>query len=374
MAKEEIVLFGCGDVGPFHEPIAKYGTLVRPLLASGDIRFSQCERLYSERGSRQVHASTFDRAHPDKASVFSDCAFDVVSVAGNHSMDFGEDALLDTIENLQKRGIKTMGAGRNLQEARQPAFLERKGIRVAFLGYCSVAGEGYTAGAHKAGIAPLRAHTYYEPRLNAHGCPEGAGFPPRVVTVPYEEDLDGMVEDIVQAKKNAHIVVVSFHWGIHHIPRLIPEYQPITAEAAFKAGADLIFGHHPHVPKAIGVHGGKVCFHSLGNFMMTTTSGAKPGWIERFAQLYGVKPDPEEYPHFPMGRDTHRSLIAKAVLTADGIKRISFLPVEIDKQMRPEVLTRSDPRFDEAVKFMEWVSEGYEHKFVVEGDEVVITN
>src|SRR5262249_12295524 len=97
------------------------------------------------------------------------------------------------------------------------------------------------------GIAPLRAHTYYQPTEFQ------AGIPPRVVTIPYEEDLEGMVEDIAKARKVAHVVVVSLHWGIHHIPRMIADYQPIAAKAAFRAGADLILGHHPHVPKAIGV-------------------------------------------------------------------------------------------------------------------------
>jgi poly-gamma-glutamate synthesis protein (capsule biosynthesis protein) len=352
--------------------MAGYSTLVRPVLASGDIRFAQCERLYSERGSRQVHASTFDRAEPGKASIFTDCGFDVVSVAGNHSMDYGEEALVDTIENLQKRGIKTVGAGRNLEEARKPAVIERKGIKVAFLAYDSVGPEAGAAGPSRAGVAPLRAHTYYETPVNAHGGREAAGFPPRIVTVPFAEDLAHMVEDITRAKREANCVVVSFHWGIHHIPRLIPEYQTIAAETAFKAGADLIFGHHPHVPKAIGAYGGKVCFYSLGNFIMTTTSGFKPGWLARFTKLYGVKPDPEEYPLFPMGRDTHRSLIAKAVISAEGVKRVSFVPVEIDKQMRPRVLTGDEPGFSEAVQFMEWVSEDYPHDFSIEGNEVVI--
>ena len=65
-----------------------------------------------------------------------------------------------------------------------------------------------------------------------------AGVPPTVVTMPYEEDLEAMVQDIAAAKKQAHAVVVSLHWGIHFIPRMIADYQPIAAKAAFAAGAD----------------------------------------------------------------------------------------------------------------------------------------
>ncbi len=368
MTAEGLVLMGCGDVGPIHEPMDGYSTLARATLATADIRFAQCERVYSERGAPQIHASrfgTYERCKPHMASVFSDCGFNVVSVASNHAMDWGADALLDTIELFRKQGIQTVGAGRNAAEARQPAIFERNGVRVAILAYCSVLNEGYAAGPNNAGAAPLRAHTYYEPHEYQ------AGMPPRVVTVPHEEDLAAMADDIAAAKKAAHAVVVSLHWGLHFIPRAIADYQPIAARAAFAAGADLILGHHAHLPKAIGVHDGKVCFYSLSNFIMTTTSGVTPGRTALFAKRYGVTLDPE-YPHAPFGMDAKRSLIAKALFTAKGIGRVSFLPVLIDPQLRPEVLLNPDPRFGDAVNFMDQVSEEFEHSFAVDGNEVVI--
>ena len=133
MASNNIVLLGCGDVGPIHEPIEAYSTLVRPMLAAADIRFAQAERVYSERGAFQVGGLSHGRLPPRMASVFSDCGFDVVSVAGNHAMDWGEEGLLDMIAVLRDRGIQPVGAGRNLEEARRPAILERKGVRVAVL-------------------------------------------------------------------------------------------------------------------------------------------------------------------------------------------------------------------------------------------------
>jgi poly-gamma-glutamate capsule biosynthesis protein CapA/YwtB (metallophosphatase superfamily) len=360
-----ITLLGCGDVGPIHEPVGDFCELVKPVLAQADLRFAQCERVYSERGTMQVHSGdAHSRVAPHMASIFGDCGFDVVSVASNHSMDWGPDAMLDTIETLRKRGIATVGAGRNLAEARAPAVLTRNGVTVAFLAYCSVLREGYAAKKDKAGVAPLRAHTYYEP---AEYQP---GMPPRVVTVPYEEDLAGLVEDIKSARKLADAVVVSLHWGLHFIPRAIADYQPVAARAAFEAGADLILGHHAHVPKAIGVHSGKVCFYSLSNFIMSAPP-AKPERFETFAKRYGVALDPA-YPNLPYGVDAKRSLIAKAVLGKNGVERTSFLPVLIDTRLRPEVLKNADARFDDAVKYMQWVSEGYSDGFRIEGDEVAV--
>ena len=366
MTEKSVVILGCGDVGPVHEPMEAYGEFVRPVLAAGDIRFAQCERIYSDTGSLQVHIRRdHGRGKPHMTSVFSDCGFDVVSVASNHALDWGPDALMDMVDNFRKRGIQTVGGGRNIEEARQPAIVERNGIKVAVLAYCSVLHEGYAATADKPGIAPLRAHTYYQPY------DDQPGTPPRIVTIPDAEDMAAMTEDIARAKKAAHVVIVSFHWGIHFIPRMIAGYQPITAKAAFEAGADLILGHHPHIPKAIEMFGDKACFYSLGTFIMSTKAGSSPGRAARFAEKYGVTMDPE-YPNLPYGPDAKLSLVAKAVFSRQGTAKVSYLPTWINKQLRPQVLKHGDPRFEEVARYLEWASEGFNCRFALEGDEVVI--
>ena len=360
---DSVVILGVGDVGPLHEPMARYSELARPALAQGDIRFAQVERVYSDRGALQLHSGgAHSRVKPSMASVFSDCGFNVVSLASNHAMDWGPDALLDTIAVLRDRGMQVVGAGRDLDEARAPAILDVKGVRVAFLAYCSILHEGYEAGAKKPGIAPLRVHTYYR------AFDYQPGVPPKVVTVPHEEDLANMTDDIARAKNSADVVVLSLHWGIHFIPKAIADYQPVVARAAFDAGADLIFGHHAHTPKAIGVHAGKVCFYSLSNFIMSSTAKT-PEKAKIFEERYGVKLDPD-YPHLSYGSDAKRSLIAKAVASKAGVERVSFLPVLIDRELRPETLRSEDPRFDELTGFMSEVSQGYGAELVPDGDEV----
>jgi capsule synthesis protein PGA_cap len=99
-----------------------------------------------------------------------------------------------------------------------------------------------------------------------------------------------------------------------------------VAQAAFAAGADLILGHHAHVPKAIEVFGGKTCFYSLSNFIMSSSPKATGGAGE-FKHNYGVPLDPA-YPNMAYGVDGKRSLVAKAVISKDGI-RTSFLPALI---------------------------------------------
>src|SRR5687768_14743101 len=136
MTQNSVVLLACGDVGPIHEPIGAYSELARPVLRKADLRFAQVERVYTERGTLQVHSGGgHSRVKPEMASVFDDCGFDVVSVASNHAMDWGPDALLDTIELFRRKGKHVIGAGANLEEARKPAIVEKNGVRIAFLAY-----------------------------------------------------------------------------------------------------------------------------------------------------------------------------------------------------------------------------------------------
>jgi poly-gamma-glutamate synthesis protein (capsule biosynthesis protein) len=151
---------------------------------------------------------------------------------------------------------------------------------------------------------------------------------------------------------------------------VIADYQRTVAQAAFDAGADLILGHHAHVPKAIEVFGGKTCFYSLSNFIMTSDPKVTGG-AQDFERNYGVPLDPA-YPFMPYGVDGKRSLVAKAVISKEGV-RTSFLPALIDTQLRPEILHAGDPRFDDAVRYMDWASEGLAHRFAVAGDEVAIS-
>ena len=82
--------------------------------------------------------------------------------------------------------------------------------------------------------------------------------------------------------------------------------------------------------------------------------------------------DPD-FPLMPYGKACTLSLLAKAVVSKEGIQRVSFLPMAMDARYRPQVLKRGDPRFDEVVAYLEWASEDMPHRFSVEGGEVVVT-
>jgi poly-gamma-glutamate capsule biosynthesis protein CapA/YwtB (metallophosphatase superfamily) len=144
--------------------------------------------------------------------------------------------------------------------------------------------------------------------------------------------LAGLLADVRAAKEHADTVALSLHWGVHFVPRLIADYQSVVAQSAFAAGADLILGHHADVPKVIEVCGGKTCFYSLSNFIMSSSAKVTGGAAE-FQRNYGVPLDPE-YPNVPCGIDAKRSLIAKAVMVRGEPIRTSFLPVIIASRRR----------------------------------------
>jgi len=209
--------------------------------------------------------------------------------------------------------------------------------------------------------------TEYEPR--------GPHASPRVVTRPDERDMTMILDDIARLRREADIVVLAFHWGVIWVPRVIADYQVIAAHACIDAGADLILGHHAHVPKAIEVYKGRAIFYSLSNFCMTKPFPS-PKWSEapwKHGALRNHADQDPDYPLLPYGRDAKRTLLAKAVFTKQGVKRVSFLPMMIDRLYRPEVLRAGDPRFDDMVSYMDWASEGFDHVFTRRGDEIIIT-
>jgi hypothetical protein len=366
-----ITLLGCGDIGPVIKPVDQFVEPILPVLRGADIRFGQCERVYSHRGyypkfdmGPSGHNSRLD---PEMASIFKTAGFDVLSLASNHTMEWGPEPLSDTIALLRKMGIQTVGAGMDGEEARRPAIIEREGVKIAFLAYCSVLRDGQTAGPGRPGIAPVRAHTYYEP------WDYQPGAPPKITTLPYDDDVVALQEDIRKAKAQADVVVLSLHWGVRHLPKVIATYQPIVAHAAIDAGTDLILGHHAHILKGIEVYKGKVCFYSLNNFLTTGSLhvGQSPQPQVPEWNLFWRRRDPHT-PLYGFQIDSKKTMIAKAVISKAGVERVSFLPVFINEKTQPEGLKPQDEHFSEIVDYMEWVSDGFPHSFRVEGDEVVI--
>lgn len=239
-----------------------------------------------------------------------------------------------SIQRMRNDGMQTIGAGKDIDEARLPAIVEVDKCRVAFLGYCSVAPKSYYAVPGRAGVAPMRTLTHYEPLEE-----DQPGTPCKTITWPLQRDLDALVEDVQSARRHSDVVAVSLHWGVHHIPVVIADYQPVVAHAAIDAGADLILGHHPHVLKAIEVYRGKVIFYSLGNFAMDSHSAVgkrnDPVWRREVKEEYARfgTSGPGDYREDIV---TSYSMAARVGVDQGGIRQVSFIPIAISPGREPE--------------------------------------
>jgi poly-gamma-glutamate capsule biosynthesis protein CapA/YwtB (metallophosphatase superfamily) len=347
------------------------------IMRGADITFGQLETSYSDKGSKGSSGPRgANNKDPRNYCAIPNAGFDVISLASNHAMDWGEDALLDCIERLQRDSIAVVGAGADIAAARKPAIIERNGTRIAFLAYCSVAPKGYYAAEYKSGVAPMRAVTLYEAFEE-----DQPGTPCEILTYPHAPDLERLVEDIKRARKEADVVAVSLHWGVHHIRAVIADYQPVVAHAAIDAGADIILGHHPHMLKGIEVYKEKAILYSLGNFafdMDRTRRNNDYEWNERrkkvFHELYRV-PEPARESVYRFQPDSRYSVIAKIVISARKIERVSLIPVMINDQAQPVPVSPLDKHGKDVIGYLTGITKdaGLNATYAVAGEEIAVS-
>jgi Bacterial capsule synthesis protein PGA_cap len=350
------------------------------LLDAGDITFGQVEVTFSNKGQLQrfPSATTYIRVPPEYASALSNVGFNVVSCASNHAMDWGADAMLDSIANIEASGISVIGAGAEEARARAPAVFHHAGNRIVILAYTSVAPPDCHASEGVPGVAPMRARTFYE------AIDYQPGTPPLVVTVPNQDDLTQLEQDIRVAKDIADVVIVSLHWGVHHLAKVVADYQPVVAHAAIDSGADLIVGHHPHVLKAIEIYRDRPIFYSIGNFAFdgvghTITTDAKRHARKRHYQTlraYGGVVKSSGEPGAPPPRhppDSKKTVIVKVSVSQGRITRVSLVPTMINGVNQPVPQLPDDEGFEEILSYLEWLSEGFPHRFMVDNDEVLVS-
>ncbi|MBI2868074.1 MAG: CapA family protein [Chloroflexi bacterium] len=368
MAKSVMNLVAVGDVHPNREDPKTLFGLVADVLKQGDVTLCQLECTLSDKGTVRTDVrNPTHRVPPKNIDALTAGGFNVVTFAGNNNLDYGLDAFFDTLARLEQAGIKTVGAGRNLEEARRPLFVEKNGVRIAFVNACSIVRDGYEATAQRPGIAPLRVKTFYEPLENIY---EQPGTPARTVTVVDVDDLDAVCESIRAAKREAHVVLGCFHWGVHFTYDLAM-YQPDIAYAAIDAGADLILGTHPHCPQAIDVYKGKAIFYSLSNFAFEMPERAAKVGVGEYLSFYGIPLD-REVPTHPHPSHCRRSVIVKARISRDGIERVAFIPSLFNLQALPEIQKPGTAGYQEIKQLLEKLSRPLATELAEENGEFVV--
>lgn len=221
-----------------------------PLFASADIRIGNLECVVATTGSAGDKNFTF-RAHPRTLPVLQR-HFDAVALANNHSGDYGRQAFAQMLDLLKQQRLAQFGGGHTLSEAHTPLILERKGLRIALLGYNEFMPRSFEAD---------------------HDAPGSA----------WSED-EQVVADIQNARRvhRADIVIPVMHWGWEN-ELTANARQRQLARTMIDAGADAVIGGHPHVTQDIEHYQGKPIVYSVGNFVMKETDNANQrlGWVLR---------------------------------------------------------------------------------------------
>jgi poly-gamma-glutamate synthesis protein (capsule biosynthesis protein) len=264
------------DGGPGHivtnggDPFAA----VAPILRDADLTVGNLECAITRDGHAVDKPYTFKG--PKSALPLLKKYFSAVSLANNHSGDWGKRGFADELTLLQEAGLPWFGGGANEREAHRPLVLTANGRRVALLGYNNFPPRSFAARSNSPGTAWLVEKA--------------------------------VVLDIQQARRQADIVILFLHWGEELEATPLPEQQAL-ARRLIDAGADAIIGAHPHVTQTIDWYKGRPVVYSLGNFLFDYFPTDPPvwkGWIVKLTfgadaspklEQYFVELDPAGIPH-----------------------------------------------------------------------------
>jgi poly-gamma-glutamate synthesis protein (capsule biosynthesis protein) len=203
-------------------------------LSQYDITFGNLESQLADLGGETQSPTNEYRfaGPPAGADGLREAGFDIVSIANNHMWDYGKDALFSTIDNLDRAGVKHVGASEDTATIYQPVIITAQQQKVAFFAVTDIL-NGY----EKSGAADYIAWA----------------------------DADKLVSAIEQVKNSVDWVIVSLHWGAEYADRPSAS-QVALAHKLIDAGANVLIGSHSHVPQGVEEYKGGLIFYSLGNF------------------------------------------------------------------------------------------------------------
>lgn len=301
-----------GDIIPSRhvaERMAEHGVdfpfkRIAPRLQGADIIFGDLECPLSDLQEPPTSGTTFI-APSSTIKGLKLLGLDIVSLANNHSTDFGVQGFMDTVELLQANDIKYVGGGRDYREAHSPVVMESRGVRFAFINYNSIK-ESIDPGENGPGVAWVNLPPYYE--VNP-------------------EQIKKIEEDIEKAKKESDFVIACFHWSKEYA------YYPSSsmvdlAHTACDAGADMVVGQHPHTIQALEFYDGKFIAYDLGNFIFD----------QRFSE------------------QVRQGVILKCRFEGNTLTGVEFVPYRINDDCQPVALEgeAGQPLLDRLVKISGW--------------------
>ncbi|WAH97292.1 CapA family protein [Arthrobacter sp. MMS18-M83] len=211
-----------------------------PVLRQADIRFANLECVLADDGTPAAGKMYLFRSDAKNVESLRSAAIDVVSLANNHVLDYGIDALLEMLPTLDEHGILRAGAGMDLESARRPAVRWVGPTAVGFIAFTDNE-PGWEATARVPGI-------YYVPVDTG------------------DRRVRELLEMVRQAQGHNQLLVVSAHWGANWGSEVPPAHQNL-ARALIDAGADLVFGHSAHIFRGVEIYRNRPIIYSAGDFV-----------------------------------------------------------------------------------------------------------
>ncbi len=247
-----------------------------PLLKKNDLNIANLETTLTH--SQKIVPKVFNfKSDPEHVQVLKEGAIDVVNLANNHSLDFGEEGLQETLTMLDSAKINYVGAGIDLKEAQKPVIITKNGIKIGILGA-----------------------TDNEPTWQASKNKPGINY---ISIDPSNVQFQQFLQAITTLKKNVDVVIISLHWG----PNMREQPSQKFIEAAHEfidAGADILHGHSAHIFQGIEIYKNKLIMYDTGDFI-------------------------DDYMVDPILRND-RSFLFNVTIDKKGPKKITLIPTLID--------------------------------------------
>lgn len=265
-------------------------------MLSADMTVINEEFPFSTRGTPMEDKQFTFRVNPSYVNIFKESGVDMASLANNHALDYGTDALTDSFTTLDKAGIFYSGAGNSRERASKPYITKWNNKSIGVLSASRVIP---VADWNIDNRSPGLLCTY---------------------------DSTALVNSIKAAKKQCDFVAVYVHWGVER-ENMPQEYQQELAKAYINAGADLVIGSHPHVPQGVEYYNGKPIIYSLGNYIFNTNM--ESAYAVKCTLDDKLKPTIQLIPIYSQNACTQEMSGNKKTDTLKYIESISF-SVKID--------------------------------------------
>lgn len=272
--------------------------MVKEYFQKDDITIANLETSITTRGEKWEDKLYNFRSDPKNLPAMKDAGIDLVSLANNHTLDYGYEGFLDTLDYLDKYEIKSVGGGRNKDEALQGVILEKKGVKIGVLGFSRVV-----------------------PHVDWYATSKRPG-----IVGAYDVHINQVIDRVREMKKDVDILVLAIHWGEEG--SIIPRQKEIDlGRMLIDNGVDIVMGHHPHVLQGIEIYKGKPIFYSLGNFVFSSKSEI-----------------------------TKETMIAQVIIKDKSIERIHIVPCTIDNG-RPIPVSRD--KLEEKIGYINHISRDF---------------